>query len=86
MARKTVKVEYIKDKINHLLTIDTIPQDAKKQLCLFLDMVLLETDNYKGFQSLTWINGGYEQWVKDGEPDFPEKNKYLAPEWNRRYS
>ena len=39
----------------------------------------------KDFQYIDWHNGGYEQWMKDGEPGFPEKSKYIGPEYKRKY-
>lgn len=83
-ARKTYEVQKLKDRINHMLEQD-ISEDARITLCVLLEDVLHETNNYQGFQHIEWINGGCEQWYKDGEPGFPEKNKYFGPEYKRRY-
>lgn len=83
--KKTVRVEWLRDEINRLLSLDTLDQKQKSILCTLLERVLMDTKNYAGFNYNTWLNGGYEKWIKDGAPEFPEKNKYLLPEYDRTY-
>lgn len=83
-SRKTYEVQKLKERINHMLA-QNISDDAKVALCIILEGVLHETNNYQGFQYIHWRNGGYEQWMIDGEPGFPEKSKYIGPEYKREY-
>ena len=83
--RSTIKVKVLKDAINTSLERKGVDQEGKKALCTLLESVLMSTGNYSGFGSLTWKNGGYDQWLVDGSPDFPEKRKYLEPEYDRVY-
>lgn len=79
--RKSETVEELRQEINRRLALDSIPEEGKKALAGILEDVLMATGNYHGFSSLRWRNGGgYEQWVTDGEPGFPEKQQYIAKE------
>jgi len=51
--------------------------DFKKGVCVLIERILMDTGNYNGYNYNLWNNGGFTQWQKDGEPDFPEKNKYM---------
>ena len=79
-GRKTIEVEFIKDKINHMLSLPLKQhsKETKAALCTLLEDILHQSNNYHGFQYNIWDNGGYEAWKAAGEPDFPEKEKYLT--------
>lgn len=52
--RKTIEIEFIKDKINQALKNTEFPlnTDQKEILCTILEIILHKTDNYKGFYFL----------------------------------
>lgn len=81
--RKTFEVKKFKEQINKQLENKNLSQDQKKTLCYVLERVLMDTGNYKGYNSLKWINGGFEQWMKDGKPE--DNSPYLGNEYDRRY-
>ena len=83
--KKTILVESIRTEVNRLLTLDTLDQKQKSILCSFLARVLMDTNNYHGFNYTYWLCQGFEEWKKDGEPGFPEKLKYLGNEYDRTY-
>ena len=47
--RKTIGVSEIKQKVNRMLKVPGISQDAKQILSSLMEEVLMETGNYKGF-------------------------------------
>lgn len=89
--RKTFDVEDFKRWVNSVLALPTqdnphVPsQDTKSALCTALEKVLMDTGNYKGFQNIYWSDIGCTLWRDAGEPDFPEKQKFLGPEYDRCY-
>jgi len=85
-GRKTIEVAIIKADINKQLERQDISESERRALCSFLEHVLFTTNNYAGFNHVEWIKeGGYERWREAGEPGFPEKNKFLGPEYRRCY-
>ena len=85
-GKKTIEVSVIKEEINRLLALETIPEETKKTLCTFIERVLMDTKNYKGFNYVKWWSeGGFKEWQSAGSPDFPEKQKYMGPEYRRIY-
>ena len=60
--KKTFKVENFKNIINEKLALTSINQDEKKALTVVLERVLHDTNNYRGFNYLQWLNGGSEKW------------------------
>ena len=97
--RKTFEIEKLKEYANTQLarTDDTATADFKSGVAVMLQRVLFDTNNYNGYQHLYWDKQGYQEWVAAGEPDFPEKYKYIYGgegktledfkdrEYNRRY-
>jgi hypothetical protein len=85
---KTIKVNEITDIINEKLANPVIEQLTKATLCTFLEDILHKTSNYHGYNYLYWLNHpcGYTQWVKDGEPGFPEKEKYITNNKKEEFS
>ncbi len=82
--RMTIKVEEIKDRVNKILALPNIDQEVKSGFCVFLESILIETKNYNGFNSLTWLNGGCHKWKEDGSPK-DIKAKYMGLEYDRFY-
>jgi hypothetical protein len=55
MARKTVEVEKIKNRVNRLIenTLDDpAADDTRMTLAILIEGILLDTGNYKGFRYL----------------------------------
>jgi len=66
--RKTVNVEWLKDKANTLLANPDLLMEEKLGVIAMIEMVLLETDNYNGFVPLYYIDGatpevGTDEWT-----------------------
>jgi hypothetical protein len=73
---KTIAVATLRDKINRMLAvpISNLPTDQKQVLCSLLEEVLIETENYKGFE---FINMSAER-ARSLDPEDPDY-------YNRRY-
>lgn len=86
-SRKTVEVDWLKKMINADLENEKLTEDTKKHLCTLLENILVKTGNYRGFNYLKWINGGFTKWEMDGRPTPTDKNyqKYLGDEYSRIY-
>lgn len=69
MARKTIAVLELKDKVNGMLK-DSVPEMAqgREALCVLMDSVLHETGNYAGFNYLPseFTNGKRENGLREG--------------------
>lgn len=85
MSRKTVNVSEVLTEANlQLSRIDaTATQEFKEGICKMIENILHASGNYRGFNYIAWLNGGFEQWCKDGEPI--DKSKYLDYEYDRFY-
>ena len=62
--RKQVPVEFISSTratINNLLA-SNLPQSAKKNLCVIVEQLLMNTKNYNGFQYNYWSRYGCAEW------------------------
>jgi hypothetical protein len=86
IKRKTYEVEKLRAYVNKALANDHWTAEQKQAMAFLLESVLMDTGNYRGFNYLKWVDeGGYEAWLADGQPDFPEKDKYLGDKMRRRY-
>jgi hypothetical protein len=47
-TRKTIEIQFLKDKINKALA-STLNTDHKEALCTLLEIILIEKNIYKGF-------------------------------------
>ena len=82
--RKTIPVEEVKKRINARLAEKDLPVEAKKHLASLLEVILMTTDNYKGFCHLEWYReGGFERWEAAGKPE--DKEPFLGDQWRREY-
>jgi len=52
MARKTIKVEFCKTMANHFLAHKDTNDDERQAIASFIEGVLMESGNYKGFSYL----------------------------------
>jgi len=76
-AKKTVKVEEIKSRINNLLARENLSQNTKSIHCSILESILMDTNNYQGFNHIYWSKQGYEEWMKAGKPGDETKNQFI---------
>ena len=65
MARKTVEIVELLEKVNKLLAIPSYPIDGKKAVAGLLEYVLHTTDNYSGFGYLAPYDAGNWTEAKD---------------------
>ena len=89
--RTTIKVKELVEIVNQHLANPNLSQEEKKGICLLIERILLDTNNYRGFTHITWVTGGAEKWFKaekEGrvrEDDYKAKQEYIGPEYNRIY-
>ena len=50
--RKTIAVDDVVNRVNHMLAVSTCSQDIRAGYCLLVEDVLCMTGNYKGFRYL----------------------------------
>jgi hypothetical protein len=92
-SRKTVDVAWVREKVNHLLKNADVSDDYRRGAISVLESVLHHTDNYHGYNLLSWIEkegrerSGVEQWridcAKEGV-DLPTE-PYLGNQTRREY-
>ena len=81
--RKTITVEDLKVRVNNMIERSNSTPEARRALGVLLETVLMDTGNYNGFNYLAWLNGGCEQWRKDGEPS--DTTPYLGDQSRVEY-
>ena len=64
--------------VNRILENDSHTPEYRKGVADLTGNILQDLNCYAGFNYLDWMNGGFQAWQEAGEPDFPEKNKYLG--------
>jgi len=84
-VRKTIEVAKVLETANKLFANTEISQEEKSGVSALLEEILHATNQYKGFNDIYWRKTGYRLWVEAGKPDFPEKKKFMGPEWDRFY-
>lgn len=87
-GRRTFNIQEFKEYINHQLKrTDSFANDSfKAGLCTALEHVLHNANSYKGYNQNYWIEKGCQEWQKNGEPDFPEKDTYIYGPKNEKYN
>lgn len=97
MSRKTVDVSFVIDKTNRLLKRTDVSDDYRRGAICMLECILHATNNYNGFNYLSWIEkegrelSGVEQWRKDSQEHFGNDavrlptEPYLGNEYRRVY-
>lgn len=65
------------EALNELLAT-AIPQHAKAKICGEIENLLFAADAYAGFNHNYWLEQGFYEWREDGEPCFPEKDRYIT--------
>lgn len=80
MAKTRIDLAEIKNQLaamNDLLE-SGIPQEQKAKICTAVESLLCSVDCYSGFNYLYWLREGFEKWQDSGEPDFPEKLRFIV--------
>lgn len=80
--RKTALVaEIVKYANKQLARQDEFVTDKfKAGICVMVQEVLFQANQYQGYNNIYWLERGYKEWHEAGEPDFPEKDKYIYGE------
>ena len=80
-----MNVAEIKKFANEQLADGRNSDEHRRGIISMLEKILHATGNYEGFNYNYWNKTGFELWQKAGEPDFPEKNKFIGNESDRVY-
>ena len=85
--RKTLNRDLVVTQFNKLISdlCDRNQSESAVRVAMTLEAVLMEMNDYRGFQYVDWENGGCAEWVKAGQPDFPEKDKFFGNQAKLRY-
>lgn len=76
--KKTISIEWLRETINQRLASPNRTREERMALAGVLEAALVEARRYRGFNSVHWLQeGGYDAWVAAGQPDFPEKKKFI---------
>lgn len=86
MSRKTIELVEILETCNKQLRSGEWSDEQKKMICLVLEDLLHKADVYAGFNDNYWLAIGCTEWHENGEPNFPEKEKYIYGPSNQRYN
>ena len=90
-GRKTFQVKTMIEEFNRQLANPELTQEQKQVICSLAEQLLLDTNNYKGFTHIKWMQEGAKEWTQDKaegkveEGDFEAKAKYIGPEYDRYY-
>ena len=63
MSRKTIEVEFVKNRVNEMLANSTCSPKERRAMAIVLDIILHETGNYRGFRYLQLDSQYREDWV-----------------------
>jgi hypothetical protein len=69
-------IEQAAKKLNTILAEDC-PQSVKAGICTTIEAMLSAADCYDGYGNLYWRETGFRDWQEAGEPEFPEKMRYI---------
>jgi hypothetical protein len=56
------------DAANNLIASAQTPE-LRASIAHILGKLLMESDLYRGFSYVAWLNGGFKKWRADGSPD-----------------
>jgi hypothetical protein len=80
--KKTIDVDWVRTKINHMLRVSVTTPDIRYGNCVALELILMETNNYKGFRYLTQdeVPRGQKPGIIPranhmSEPTFPDESR-----------
>lgn len=80
MARKTIQVDTLRDKVNEMLRAPDGSREGRVALTVLIESVLVDTGNYHGFQYLTseWLPEEYRDYAsgKMLKPDHDDTRRF----------
>lgn len=65
------------NQANELLASE-LPNSAKKSICMMVEDILHGEGKYRGFQYNYWSWRGMVDWIINGKPQMPEKERYIV--------
>lgn len=71
------------ERANRILADEELNYEGKIYVCTLIENMLMDAGMYAGFNYVYWMNGGYDEWVRDGKPE--DNRKYLGYEYDRHY-
>lgn len=54
--------------------------NVKSYVATAIEKILHDHNRYGGYNNLYWQKYGYDKWVADGQPEFPQKDAYITGE------
>jgi len=89
-SKKTFSVEIFKNYVNKQLkrTDGFATDEFKSGLCLTLEQVLHESNNYNGYQDLYWDEIGFNEWSTTGgrTEEWEKKKLFIYGTSDSKYS
>lgn len=85
IQHKTIIVDEVRSMANNLLANPKLSDDERKGVRILLERVLFQTENYRGYNHLEWLNGGFERWLEAGQPEDDTKNEFIGNDTMRIY-
>ena len=80
---KQSTIDNMKKHINNMLR-QPLPQDTKVTLCCMLENILMETDQYKGYNYNYWLQQGCNDFHNNPEDYDKDKDDFIyGPEGNK---
>ena len=78
-TRKIVNLTAQVDWANKQLarTDDDANQGFKSGIFTMMNKILLDANCYQGYNYNYWMEKGADEWFAAGEPNFPEKDKFI---------
>ena len=76
--KKSDVVMNMVERANRILADKKMNYEGKAALCTLIENMLMDAKMYAGFNYVYWMNGGYDEWVKDGKTE--DNRKYLGYE------
>ena len=71
------------ERANRILADTELNYEGKTYVCTLIENMLMDAGMYAGFNYVYWMNGGYDEWVRDGKPE--DNSRYLGYEYDRHY-
>ena len=67
--RKTLPIKDLIERANAIMAKDQPAPAHRMTIFSFVQDILMDTGNYRGFNYIHWAESGCKQWRADGEPD-----------------
>ena len=76
--KRNATLQGVVDKANAYIR-DSPDSDkaSRKMLQTFVKSLLFDAQCYRGYNYLYWESIGYKEWCDAGQPDYPQKYRYI---------